>query len=119
MKLIVHTNPEGLAVGMIDFALRRASNIHWQALELNKPTRAALKHQSPKCIWFTGLSGSGKHTIANLLDKGLYAKARQGQLKNFTGIDSPYEAPQSPEIRLLNQHDSPQVCIEQILKSLR
>jgi len=204
---------ETVGAGMIEFALRRASNIHWQALELNKATRAAQKHQAPKCIWFTGLSGSGKSTIANLLEKrlhaegkhtylldgdnvrhglnrdlgfteadrvenirrvaevarlmvdaglvvlvsfispfcserrmarelfgegefvevfvdtpiedcekrdvkGLYAKARKGELKNFTGIDSPYEAPESPEIRLLTEQDSAEACVEQILKSL-
>jgi bifunctional enzyme CysN/CysC len=204
---------ETVGAGMIEFALRRASNIHWQALELNKATRAAQKHQAPKCIWFTGLSGSGKSTIANLLEKrlhaegkhtylldgdnvrhglnrdlgfteadrvenirrvaevarlmvdaglvvlvsfispfrserrmarelfaegefvevfvdtpieecekrdvkGLYAKARKGALKNFTGIDSPYEAPDAPELRVLTTQHSPQVCAEQILKSL-
>jgi bifunctional enzyme CysN/CysC len=50
--------------------------------------------------------------------KGLYAKARKGELKNFTGIDSPYEAPESPEIRLLTEQDSAEACVEQILKSL-
>jgi bifunctional enzyme CysN/CysC len=204
---------ETVGAGMIDFALRRASNIHWQALELNKATRAAQKHQTPKCIWFTGLSGSGKSTIANLLEKrlhaegkhtylldgdnvrhglnrdlgfteadrvenirrvaevaklmvdaglivlvsfispfkterrmardlfaegefvevfvdtpieecekrdvkGLYAKARQGQLKNFTGIDSPYEAPDAPEVRLLTAAQRPEVCVEQLLDAV-
>jgi bifunctional enzyme CysN/CysC len=204
---------ETVGAGMIEFALRRASNIHWQALELNKATRAAQKHQAPKCIWFTGLSGSGKSTIANLLEKrmhaegkhtylldgdnvrhglnrdlgfteadrvenirrvaevaklmvdaglvvlvsfispfrserrmarelfaegefvevfvdtpieecekrdvkGLYAKARKGDLKNFTGIDSPYEAPDAPEIRVLTTQHTAEVCAEQILKSL-
>ena len=198
---------------MIDFALRRASNIHWQALELNQETRAAQKHQSPRCIWFTGLSGSGKSTLANLLEKrlhaegrhtylldgdnvrhglnrdlgfteadrvenirrvaevaklmvdaglivlvslispfrserrmarelfadgefvevfvdtsieecekrdvkGLYAKARRGMLKNFTGIDSPYEAPEVPEVRLRTADTPPEACVDQILKAL-
>ena len=181
--------------GMIRFALRRAANIHPQALTVSRTDRAALKHQSPLVLWFTGLSGAGKSTIANrveqrllaeglhsvMLDgdnvrhglnrdlgftdadrvenirrvaevarlmtdaglivlvsfispfreerrmarermeageflevfidvpldvaeardvKGLYAKARAGQLSHFTGIDSPYEAPEAPELRI-------------------
>jgi bifunctional enzyme CysN/CysC len=204
---------ETVGAGMIDFALRRASNIHWQALELNKAAHAAQKHQQPKCIWFTGLSGSGKSTIADLLEKrlhadgkhtylldgdnvrhglnrdlgfteadrvenirriaevaklmvdaglivlvsfispfrnerrmardlftagefvevfvdtpleecerrdvkGLYAKARRGELKNFTGIDSPYEAPESPEIHLRTDLEVPEACIESIRQAL-
>jgi len=204
---------ETVGAGMIDFALRRASNIHWQALELNKAMRAAQKQQTPRCIWFTGLSGAGKSSIANMLEqrlhaegyhtylldgdnvrhglnrdlgftetdrvenirrvaevaklmvdaglivlvsfispfiserrmarelfsegefievfvdtpieecekrdvKGLYAKARQGVLKNFTGIDSPYEAPEAPEVHLLTTHATTEACVEQILKSL-
>ena len=204
---------ETVGAGMIDFALRRASNIHWQALELNQETRAAQKHQSPRCIWFTGLSGSGKSTLANLLEKrlhaegrhtylldgdnvrhglnrdlgfteadrvenirrvaevaklmvdaglivlvslispfrserrmarelfadgefvevfvdtsieecekrdvkGLYAKARRGMLKNFTGIDSPYEAPEVPEVRLRTADTPPDACVDQLLKAL-
>jgi bifunctional enzyme CysN/CysC len=204
---------ETVGAGMIDFALRRASNIHWQALELNQATRAAQKQQQPKCIWFTGLSGSGKSTLANLLEKrlhaqgnhtylldgdnvrhglnrdlgfteadrvenirrvaevaklmvdaglivlvsfispfrserrmardlfaegefvevyvdtpieacemrdvkGLYAKARRGDLQNFTGIDSPYETPEAPEIRLSTTHTSAEVCVDQILMNL-
>jgi len=200
-----------MGVGMISFALRRASNIHWQALELNKTVRAVQKHQSPKCIWFTGLSGSGKSTIANLLEKklyqsnkhtylldgdnvrhglnrdlgfseadrvenirrvaevaklmvdaglivlvsfispfqserrmarelfsegefmevfidtpieecerrdvkGLYAKARSGNLKNFTGIDSPYEPPESPEVYVQTAKLSPEACAVKILE---
>jgi bifunctional enzyme CysN/CysC len=184
-----------VAAGMIDFALRRASNVHWQALEITRARRAEQKGQRPCCIWFTGLSGSGKSTIADQLErrlvaagrhtylldgdnvrhglnrdlgfteadraenirrvaevarlmvdaglivlvsfispfrserqfarslfgdgefievfvdtplatceardpKGLYAKARKGQLPNFTGIDSPYEAPEHPEVHL-------------------
>ena len=204
---------ETVGAGMIVFALRRASNIHWQALEINKVTRAAQKHQTPCCVWFTGLSGSGKSTIANLLEKrlhaegrhtylldgdnvrhglnrdlgftegdrvenirrvaevaklmldaglivlvsfispfrterrmarelfaegefievymdtpieecerrdvkGLYAKARAGELKNFTGIDSPYEPPEAPEVRVQTSLASPEVCAEIIFKAL-
>ena len=204
---------ETVGVGLIEFALRRANNIRWQALDLNRAVRAAQKQQTPQCIWFTGLSGSGKSTIANLLDKrlhakgrhtylldgdnvrhglsrdlgftetdrienirrvsevaklmveaglivlvsfispfrserqmarelfqpgefievfvdaplqaceqrdvkGLYAKARRGDLKNFTGIDSPYETPQTPEIHLLTSQTSADQCVEQILKAM-
>ena len=191
-----------IGAGMLDFALRRASNIHWQALEISKSQRAAQKSQTPRCIWFTGLSGSGKSTIASLLEKklhaegahtylldgdnvrhglnrdlgftevdrvenlrrvaevaklmvdaglvvlvsfispfraerraarelfepeeflevfvdtpieecerrdtkGLYAKARRGELKNFTGIDSPYEPPENPEVQISHNHTLP------------
>ena len=184
-----------VGAGLINFALRRAQNIHWQATDINRDHHANLKNQKPAVLWMTGLSGSGKSTIANavekklarmnrhtfLLDgdnvrhglnkdlgftdadrienvrrvgevaklmtdaglivitafispfrserdmvrnmmqpgefievfvdtplsvaeqrdvKGLYAKARAGDLKNFTGIDSPYEAPEVPEIRI-------------------
>ena len=194
-----------VGAGLIDFALRRASNIHWQALELGKGQRAALMHQTPRCIWFTGLSGSGKSTVANMLEKrlhaegrhtymldgdnvrhglnhdlgfseadrvenlrrvaevaklmvdaglivlvsfispfqserrmarelfepgefleihvntplaecerrdvkGLYAKARRGELKNFTGIDSPYEPPVSPELVLDTSKETAEEC---------
>ena len=204
---------ETVGAGMIDFALRRASNIHWQALELNKATRAAQKHQTPRCIWFTGLSGSGKSTIANMLEKrlhadgrhtylldgdnvrhglnrnlgfteadrvenirrvaevarlmvdaglivlvsfispfaaeramarslfapgefvevfvdapfdecarrdvkGLYAKALCGELKNFTGLDSPYERPTLPDLHLHTANMTPEHCVEELLASL-
>jgi bifunctional enzyme CysN/CysC len=184
-----------VAAGMIHFSLRRAQNVHWQALEVSREAHAALKNQKPAVLWFTGLSGSGKSTIANLVEKrlhrmnrhtflldgdnvrhglnkdlgfteadrienirrvgevaklmadaglvvitafispfraeremvramlpegefievfidtpleaaeardvkGLYKKARSGELKNFTGIDSPYEAPEEPEVRI-------------------
>ncbi len=202
-----------IGAGMIDFALRRSSNIHWQALELNKAARAGQKHQTPKCIWFTGLSGAGKSTLANLLEKrlhvegkhtylldgdnlrhglnrdlgfteadrvenirrvaevarlmadaglivlvslispfrterrmarnlfapgefvevfvdtplqecerrdakGLYAKARRGELQNFTGIDSPYELPEAPEVHLRMDRDLPEACVAAILSAL-
>ncbi|MCL4671855.1 MAG: sulfate adenylyltransferase subunit CysN [Sphingomonadaceae bacterium] len=184
-----------VAAGMLHFSLRRADNVHWQPVSTTREQHAAIKNQKPLVLWFTGLSGSGKSTIANaveerlahmnrhtfLLDgdnvrhclnkdlgfteadrienirrvgevarlmtdaglivltafispfraerelvrsmmatgefveifvdtplevaeardvKGLYKKAREGQLKNFTGIDSPYEAPETPEIRV-------------------
>lgn len=184
-----------VAAGMLHFSLRRAQNVHWQAGDIDRDMRANLKNQRPALLWFTGLSGSGKSTIANLVEKklhrmnrhsflldgdnvrhglnkdlgfteadrienirrvgevaklmtdaglivitafispfraeremvramlpegefleifidtplaeaerrdvkGLYKKARAGQLKNFTGIDSPYEAPEAPEIRI-------------------
>jgi bifunctional enzyme CysN/CysC len=184
-----------LAAGMLNFSLRRAQNVHWQATEITRERRAALKNQTPLVLWFTGLSGAGKSTIANLVEKrlarmnrhsflldgdnvrhglnrdlgftdadrvenirrlgevaklmtdaglivitafispfradrqmvremiapgefmevyiettlaqaeardvkGLYKKARAGNLKNFTGIDSPYEVPESPEITI-------------------
>ncbi|HSC40867.1 MAG TPA: sulfate adenylyltransferase subunit CysN, partial [Candidatus Binatia bacterium] len=193
--LIDKLTNDTVGAGLIRFALRRASNVHWQALQVTKSARAKLKHQEARCLWFTGLSGSGKSTIANLLEKrllaegkhtyildgdnvrhglnrdlgfteadrvenirrvaevakllvdaglivivafispyraerdmarglfepgefieifvdtpleecerrdvkGLYAKARRGELVNFTGIDSAYEPPQAPEVHL-------------------
>ncbi len=204
---------ETVGAGMIEFALRRASNIHWQAMEIDRTARAILKHQEPRCVWLTGLSGSGKSTIADLLEKrlytqgkhtylldgdnvrhglnrdlgfteadrvenirrvaevaklmvdaglivvvsfispfqnerrmarelfgegefievfvdtpleecerrdvkGLYAKARRGELKNFTGIDSDYEAPEAPELHLHTTGITPEECAELVLKTL-
>ncbi|MEI8031547.1 MAG: sulfate adenylyltransferase subunit CysN, partial [Comamonadaceae bacterium] len=71
---------ETVAAGMIVFALRRASNIHWQALTVDRSARAASLQQMPRCVWFTGLSGSGKSTIANLLEKRLHAQGRHTYL---------------------------------------
>ena len=65
-----------VGAGMIRFGLRRASNIHWQAVDVNKQGRALLKGQRACCLWFTGLSGSGKSTVANLLEKRLHARGR-------------------------------------------
>ena len=199
--------------GMIDFPLRRADNIHWQTLSIDRQRRSPMKSQRPICIWFTGLSGSGKSTIANLLEqrlhaqgrhtflldgdnvrhglnrdlgfieadraenirrvaevarlmvdaglivivslispyrsdrqharslfdggafvevfvdtpveecerrdpKGLYAKVRAGNLKNFTGVDSRYEAPEMPEVRLNTLSRSPDDCIEHLMLAL-
>jgi bifunctional enzyme CysN/CysC len=60
--------------GMIRHALRRADNLHWQALDIDRNARAAIKGQRPRCVWFTGLSGAGKSTIANLVERGLLAR---------------------------------------------
>jgi bifunctional enzyme CysN/CysC len=67
---------ETAAVGIVAFSLRRASNIHWQALDVNRIVRAGQKHQKPSVLWFTGLSGSGKSTVANIVDKKLFARGR-------------------------------------------
>ncbi|WP_374281656.1 sulfate adenylyltransferase subunit CysN [Novosphingobium sp.] len=202
-----------VAAGMLHFSLRRAQNVHWQALDISREAHAALKNQKPAVLWFTGLSGAGKSTIANLVEKklhrmnrhtflldgdnvrhglnkdlgfteadrienirrvgevaklmadaglivitafispfraeremvramlpegefvevfidtpladaeardvkGLYKKARSGQLKNFTGIDSPYEAPINPEIRVDTTALSPKEAAELIVARL-
>src|SRR5262249_17592688 len=65
-----------VGAGMIDFSLMRATNVHWQALDVNKEARAKLKGQSPAILWFTGLSGSGKSTIANIVEQKLHALGR-------------------------------------------
>jgi len=69
-----------VACGTLDFALRRAANVHWQALDVGKAARAAIKGQTPRCLWFTGLSGSGKSTIANLVEKRLLASGHHTYL---------------------------------------
>ena len=74
--LIDRITNQTIGMGLIEFALRRASNIHWQALEVSRAARAALKSQKPAVIWFTGLSGSGKSTIASALEKRLYSLGR-------------------------------------------
>lgn len=199
-----------VAAGMIDHALRRAQNVHWQALDITREAHAKLKNQRPALLWFTGLSGSGKSTIANLVEKklhalghhsflldgdnvrhglnkdlgfsdadrienirrvgevaklmtdaglivltafispfradremarsmmpegeffeifidtpldvaegrdikGLYKKARSGELKNFTGIDSPYETPETPELRIDTTSISPEDAADMIV----
>jgi len=202
-----------VAAGMLHFSLRRAQNVHWQATDISRDMRANLKNQRPALLWFTGLSGSGKSTIANLVEKklhrmnrhsflldgdnvrhglnrdlgfteadrienirrvgevaklmsdaglivitafispfrverdmvrsmlpegefievfidtplaeaerrdvkGLYKKARAGQLKNFTGIDSPYEAPENPEIRIDTTAMTPEEAADLIIDRL-
>jgi bifunctional enzyme CysN/CysC len=71
--LIDRSTNATVAMGRIEFALRRASNVHWQALDVDRQARAAIKGQTPRCLWFTGLSGSGKSTVANLVEKRLLA----------------------------------------------
>ena len=212
--LIDKLSNDTVGAGLLTFALRRAENIHWQALDVNKYARASLKGQKACVLWFTGLSGAGKSTVANLVEKrlhslgrhtytldgdnvrhglnkdlgftdadrvenirrvaevsklmvdaglivlvsfispfrserrlarelmqsgeffevfvdtpieeaekrdpkGLYKKARRGELKNFTGIDSPYEPPEHPEIHLRTALYSPEAAAEEILKKLR
>ncbi|HEX3895756.1 MAG TPA: sulfate adenylyltransferase subunit CysN [Rudaea sp.] len=200
-----------VAGGMIHFALRRSHNIHWQSIDIGRDSHSAQKNQKPALLWFTGLSGSGKSTIANLVErklfalgkhsflldgdnirhglnrdlgftdadrvenirrvgevaklmtnaglivltafispfrsernmvrqlmadgdfveifidtplavaeqrdvKGLYKKARAGQLKNFTGVDSPYEPPQRPDIHIDTTHVSPEAAADTIVE---
>jgi bifunctional enzyme CysN/CysC len=71
---------ETSGAGMIRFPLRRAANLHWQAVDVNKDSRARMKQQRARCVWLTGLSGSGKSTIANLLEKRLHADGRHTYL---------------------------------------
>ncbi|MEL6226646.1 MAG: adenylyl-sulfate kinase, partial [Pseudomonadota bacterium] len=212
--LVDRTSNETVGAGMIEFGLRRASNIHVEDLIVDKPARSALKGQAPSILWFTGLSGSGKSTVAKQLEKrlhdegrhtyvldgdnirhginrdlgftdadrvenirrigevaklfadaglivlcsfispfraerdmvrrmvaddefvelfvdapldvcaerdpkGLYAKAARGEIKNFTGFDSPYEPPMSPEVHLNTAETSPEDLVEQIIRYLR
>src|SRR5690606_26319396 len=74
--LIDRLSNDTVGAGLLHFALRRAQNIHWQALDVNKKARAALKGQRACVLWFTGLSGAGKSTIANLVEKRLHALGR-------------------------------------------
>ncbi|WP_299443344.1 sulfate adenylyltransferase subunit CysN [uncultured Rhodospira sp.] len=212
--LIDRATNHTVGCGMIAFGLRRAANIHWQALEVDKAARAHQKHQRPCVLWFTGLSGAGKSTVANLVEKrllamghhsyildgdnvrhglnrdlgftpedrvenirrvaevarlfvdaglivlvsfispyraerqlarekvadgeflevfvdaplavceqrdpkGLYRKARAGQIKNFTGIDSDYEPPEAPELHLRTDQASPDELADEIVQALR
>lgn len=79
-RLLDKNSGDVAAEGEIRHGLRRASNVRWQALDVDKQTRASIKAQTPKIIWLTGLSGSGKSTIANLIEKKLIAKARHSYL---------------------------------------
>ncbi len=74
--LIDRRSNETVGMGMLDFSLRRAQNVVWQELKIDKSTRADQKHQRPAVLWFTGLSGSGKSTIANLVEQLLYDRGR-------------------------------------------
>jgi bifunctional enzyme CysN/CysC len=212
--LIDRMSNDTVGAGMLRFALRRAQNVHWQALDVNKAARSTIKGQKACVLWYTGLSGAGKSTIANLVDKklhsmkrhtylldgdnvrhglnkdlgftdvdrvenirriaevaklmvdaglivstafispfrterhtaralmsegefveiyvdtplgvaeqrdpkGLYKKARRGDLKNFTGIDSPYEFPENPEIRVDTTASSPEEAAQAIVDYLQ
>ncbi len=75
-----------VACGTLDFALRRAANVHWQALDVDQQARSTIKGQSPRCLWFTGLSGSGKSTIANLVEKRLLANGHHTYLLDGDNI---------------------------------
>ena len=77
---------ETVGAGMIHFALRRAVNVHWQALEVTKAARAEMKHQQARCLWFTGFSGSGKSTLCNLI--GLLDAPTSGAVKVTRGTPS-------------------------------
>jgi bifunctional enzyme CysN/CysC len=71
---------------MLHFALRRASNVHWQAIDIDRDAHARQKHQNPRLLWFTGLSGAGKSTIANLVQKKLYALGKHSFLLDGDNI---------------------------------
>jgi len=203
-----------VGAGLLHFALRRADNVAWQVIEVNKEAHARVKGQLPAVVWFTGLSGAGKSTIANVVErklyelgrhtylldgdnvrhglnkdlgftdaervenirrvaevaslmvdaglivlvsfispfeaerqmararvaegefievfvntplevaeardsKGLYAKARRGELTNFTGIDSPYEPPESPELDIDTTRLSAEAAADLVIARLR
>ena len=212
--LIDRINHQTVGAGMLRYALRRSHNIHPQHLDVDKAARSRIKGQRPGVMWFTGLSGSGKSTIANLVEKkllslgrhsylldgdnvrhglnrdlgfteadrvenirrvaevarlmldaglivitafispfraeramarglvdsgefieafvdtplsvaedrdvkGLYRKARRGELKNFTGIDSPFEVPQAPELTLTTTEHDAQALADQVIARIR
>src|SRR5690606_12755439 len=75
-----------IAAGVIDYGLRRATNVHWQSVDVDKSARAVLKGQRPSVLWFTGLSGSGKSTIANLVEKRLLAEGRHTYLRDGDNV---------------------------------
>jgi bifunctional enzyme CysN/CysC len=84
--LVDRHNNQTVGAGMIDFSLRRADNIHWQPFKVDKDARARQKLQSPACIWFTGLSGSGKSTIANMLEQRLFSAGKHTYLLDGDNI---------------------------------
>ncbi len=211
--LVDRQTEETVGAGMIRYALRRADNVHWQALSVDAAARSAALGQTPRCIWLTGLSGAGKSTIASLLEqrlhaegrhtyvldgdnvrhglnrdlgftpedrvenirrvaevarlmvdaglvvivsfispyqaerdwarslfapgrfvevyvdtpfdvcaerdpKGLYAKAKRGELPNFTGLDSAYEPPATPDVTLDTTALAAEACVERLLRHL-
>src|SRR5690606_7826998 len=80
MVLIDRLTHETIGAGTLRFALRRSQNVHWQFLDVDKRQRAAQKAQQPRVLWFTGLSGAGKSTIANLVERKLHALGRHTYL---------------------------------------
>ena len=202
-----------VGAGLLHFALRRADNVHWQSVEVDQVARAELKHQRPTVLWFTGLSGAGKSTIANIVErklhalgrhtylldgdnlrhginrdlgfttadrvenvrrtaevaalmadaglivlvalispyraerrlareligddafvevfvdtplidaeardrKGLYSKARRGEIPNFTGVDDPYEEPEAPDVHIRTPDQTPEEAADAIIETL-
>src|SRR5207249_3466425 len=97
---------------------QKATNIVWHQGAVTRADRERLSGHRSATVWFTGLSGSGKSTIAVALEKGLYQKARAGQIPEFTGISAPYEPPLHPEITLRTDAQGVEESVRQVLAYL-